>query len=148
MAGTQILLRNTGNYTIVDDEDAEYVNSFGTWYESDRGYAMKKTKINGKNVSLRLHRLIAKPPKGLVVDHINGNKLDNRRENLRCVSQAINSWNVERSDKHTKYELPKGISFDKEKGKYVASKTIRRRFDTLQEAINFTKESEELDYGR
>lgn len=42
---------------------------------------------------IRLHRLITNAPKGLVVDHINGNTLDNRRENLRVCTQKENTQN-------------------------------------------------------
>lgn len=145
MSGTRsILLENTGNFAIVDDEDYEYISSFGKWYENDGGYAIKKTRINGANVTIRMHRLLAQAPKGLVVDHINGNRLDNRKSNLRCVSQQINSWNRQNNDQHSVYELPYGISYDKSRNKYVATRTIRRRFDTLEEAVNFNKGSELL----
>jgi hypothetical protein len=40
-----------------------------------------------------MHRLILNPDKDLVIDHINGNGLDNRRENLRVVSRQINLFN-------------------------------------------------------
>ena len=149
MTGTKkILLRNTGHYAIVDAEDYDLVNSFGQWHESDSGYALKKTRINGQNVSIRMHRLIMKAEKGLAVDHINGKRLDNRKKNLRCVSDQINCWNREQKDLHTKYELPKGISYDAQRNKYVATKVLRRRFDSLEEAEKFTKESEVLDYDR
>lgn len=150
MSGTRrIPLRNTGHYAIVDKEDYELVSKFSPWYENDSGYAMKKTRIKGKNVSLRMHRLIMPAPDRLVVDHINGNRLDNRKDNLRCVAQQINCWNRERESwRHEKYDLPRGVTYDKSRRKYVATKVTRKRFDTLEEAINFTKESEELDYGR
>lgn len=150
MSGTKrIFLRNTGNYVIVDEDDYEKVDSYSPWYENDNGYAMKKTRAKGKNISLRMHRLIMSVPKGLVIDHINGDRLDNRKANLRCVGQQINCWNREQESwEHTKYDLPKGVTFDKNRKKYVATKTVRKRFDTLEEAINFTKESEKLDYGR
>lgn len=144
----KILLRNTGRYALIDDDDFELVNSFGAWYENDSGYAVKKTRIKGKNVSIRMHRLVMNPPRRLEVDHINGNRLDNRKNNLRCVSHQINIWNTKRDDLHKKYDLPKGVSYDKSRNKYVATKIIRKRFDTLEEAINFNKESEELDYVR
>lgn len=150
MAGTKaVLLRNTGHYAIVDEEDFQKVDKFSPWYENDQGYAVKKTRVKGKNLSIRMHALVNNTPKGLVTDHINGNRLDNRKENLRSVGQMINSWNSKNiGRKHTAYNLPKGISYDKSRNKYVSTKIIRRRFDTLEEAIKFNKESEELDYER
>ena len=149
MSGTKrIKLRNTGHYALIDEEDFGLVNKYGAWYESDGGYAMKKTRVDGKNVSIRMHRLVMCVPKGLVVDHINGNRLDNRKCNLRCVGQAVNAWNQIEMDKHTKYNLPPGITYDMTRNAYVASKTIRRRFKKLDDAIKFSKESEVLDYGR
>ena len=150
MSGTKTIpLRNTGHYAVVDEEDFQKVDQFSPWYENDQGYAVKKTKIKGKNLSIRMHALINNTPKGLVTDHINGDRLDNRKANLRCVGQQINCWNKKQeNDKHIKYDLPKGVTFDKSRNKYVATKIIRKRFDSLEEAINFTKESEELDYVR
>lgn len=46
-----------------------------------------------------LHRYIMKPPAGMVVDHINGNTLDNRRANLRIVTQAENAMNIHKRSK-------------------------------------------------
>ncbi len=141
MAGTKrILLENTGRYAIIDADDYEKVSAFGKWYENDSGYAMKKTRIKGKNVSIRMHRLINDTPAGLHTDHINGNRLDNRKANLRAVSAAINAWNKHKETRHTKYKnLPAGVSFDKSKNQYVASLVFRKRFRTLKEAIEFTQ---------
>lgn len=144
----KVLLKNTGNYAIIDDDDLERVEALSPWYENDSGYAMKKTRIKGKNVSIRMHAYINDTPKGLVTDHINGNRLDNRKSNLRCVSARINSWNADRQDRHTVYDLPFGVSFDKSRGKYVACKTVRKRFDTLEDAEKFVKQSERSIYGR
>ena len=150
MSGTKmVLLRNTGHYAVVDEEDFQKVDQLSPWYENDQGYAVKKTKIKGKNLSIRMHALVNNTPKGLVTDHINGDKLDNRKENLRSVGQMINSWNSKNIGReHTVYNLPKGVSYDKSRNKYVSTKTIRRRFGTLEEAIKFNKESEGLDYER
>lgn len=41
-----------------------------------------------------MHRLLAQPPKGMEVDHINGNRLDNRRENLRVVKRSLGNQNL------------------------------------------------------
>lgn len=146
----KVLLKNTGHYALVDDEDFDFVDKFSPWYENEQGYAVKKTRIKGKNLSIRMHALINNTPKGLVTDHINGKRLDNRKQNLRSVGQMINSWNKEqRKNLHTVYpDLPTGVSYDKNRNKYVGTKTVRRRFDTLAEAINFTKQSERTIYGR
>lgn len=150
MAGTKkVLLRNTGHYAIVDEEDFQKINQLGSWYENEQGYAIKRMKINGKNTTIRMHALINGTPKGLVTDHINGDRLDNRKANLRSVGQMINSWNADRTGReHTVYNLPKGVSFDKNRGKYVGTMTIRRRFDTLEEAVNFVNKSERRIYER
>lgn len=134
----EIELSNTGNIAFVDDDDYEKVVAFGRWYETDSGYAIKKTRIKGKSVSIRMHTMINDTPKGLQTDHINGNRLDNRKANLRSASAAMNSWNRHKDKEHRVYQaLPKGMSFDKSRNQYVATRTIRRRFNTMEEAAKF-----------
>jgi hypothetical protein len=134
----KILLQNTKNYALVDDDEYDNIIAFGAWYETDSGYAIKKTKRNGKNLSIRMHTLVNNTPIGLHTDHINGNRLDNRKANLRSVSAAVNSWNRHKDKDHRVYQdLPKGMSFDKSRNQYVATRTLRRRFNTMEEAVNF-----------
>ena len=136
----KILLENTGHYALVDNEDYEMVMAFGKWYENDKGYAIKRHMIDGKNKTIRMHALINDTPPGLVTDHINRNKLDNRRKNLRSVGVALNNWNS-RPRSHQKYDLPSGISYDKNRNKYYAQQTIRKRFDRLEDAVKFANKS-------
>lgn len=69
------------------------------WYRRD-GYAVAWfTQPEGGRKTIAMHRyiyaLVNGPiPKGMVIDHINGDKLDNRIHNLRCVTQRVNSWNL------------------------------------------------------
>ena len=61
------------------------------WFRDDQGYVAS----GGYNSTrFRLHHFLkGKPPQGLVTDHINRNKLDNRDENLRFVDKSTNGLN-------------------------------------------------------
>ena len=76
---------------LVDAVDYERVNRY-RWCAGRVGnqwYAYRKHY--GK--TLRMHQFIMNPPKGMVVDHANGNGLDNRRDNLRLCTKLENAWN-------------------------------------------------------
>jgi hypothetical protein len=77
-----------GKVAIIDDEDYELV-SLSKWHFHKRGYAV--TQRQGRQY--RLHQLIIQSRDGLMVDHINRDKLDNRRCNLRLVDKSVNNRN-------------------------------------------------------
>ena len=81
-------------FALVSPEDYDRVAKF-KWhtkvYPDGRKYAARS--IKGKPTTIRLHRFILNPPKGKVVDHINHNCLDNRRENLRIATRSENNAN-------------------------------------------------------
>ncbi len=82
-----------GKFTLVDDSDFEWLNSFIWSYH--QGYAERHTPtINGKRTIISIHKMLMNPPKGKEVDHINGNRNDNRRNNLRIVSYAGQARNA------------------------------------------------------
>jgi hypothetical protein len=56
-------------------------------------YAVACYVENGVKYNVKMHRLIMNPPEGMHVDHINGDGLDNRRENLRIVTPQQNCAN-------------------------------------------------------
>jgi len=74
-----------GAFALIDGCDKEIIEKH-TWYQNKNGYAL--TSINGRTVSM--HRLIMNCPNNLVVDHIDGHRLDNRRINLRICTQYQN----------------------------------------------------------
>lgn len=87
-----------GYITIVDDEDYELINrhKWKILRSRKRVYAARevgKTKVRGKWETMLLHRFLTKAKKGEYVDHINGNTLDNRKENLRIASNSQNLGN-------------------------------------------------------
>ena len=103
-------------------------------------YSSTKDGLNNK----RLHRIIMNCPDDKMVDHINMNKLDNRRENLRICSHQQNQYNT------TKYSNNKsgfkGVSFNKKRQKFEAQIRIDGKqkiigyFDTAEKAHEKYKE--------
>jgi hypothetical protein len=87
-----------GRQTIVSPEDFDLVAQH-RWYgffntTSKRWYAYADIKnADGKAERVYMHRLIMNAPRGLDVDHANGNSLDNRRSNLRLASRSQNQAN-------------------------------------------------------
>jgi len=83
-----------GLHAIVDAEDYEWLNQY-KWYAQP---APRKgtfyARRNCRGGAVLMHRMIMRPPKGKVVDHINGNGMDNRRCNLRICTPAENSRNA------------------------------------------------------
>lgn len=69
-----------------------------------------------------MHRVVNKTPKGLETDHINRNRLDNRKKNLRSVTSGQNKFN--RSGLN-------GISWNKTRGKWYAYITVNNKMINL-----------------
>lgn len=83
-----IPLGDGSSHAFVSREDWTTVRNFA-WHLDCQGYPASKRNGN----KIRMHTLIMNPPQGLVVDHINRDQLDNRRENLRIVHQVTNVRN-------------------------------------------------------
>jgi len=80
-----------GCFTLVSDEDFDLVNRF-TWHKTDHGYVRGRV---GNSLVL-LHCLILKKKnKKLKIDHIDGDRLNNTRENLRVVTSSTNNFFLE-----------------------------------------------------
>lgn len=108
-----------GVIAIVDDEDADLAEL--KWCTSSTGYA-KRIGPRPARKTIFLHQVIGDrigcPGPGLVRDHINGDTLDNRRPNLRWVSQSVNMHN-RRIPKNNKSGVL-GVSFNRTTAKWRA----------------------------
>ncbi len=94
---------SNGGVIVVDDDVYETVAAY-KWRRDARGYARRVTSQRGKEVTLMLHRVILGAVDGDVVDHVNGNPLDNRRQNLRLASLTQNRANVAKVRGSSRYK--------------------------------------------
>jgi hypothetical protein len=102
-----------GMVSIVDDEDFEYLNQW-RWTYTYNG----AVRFDTNHIIIYMHRFIMKTPKGMETDHINHNRLDNRRENLRICTIAENQHN---SLKHVDNTSGfKGVCWDKNRKRWYA----------------------------
>jgi hypothetical protein len=128
---------------LIDLEDVDKVKDM-KWYTS-HGYVLNKQNKQ------RLHRFIMNCPDGMVIDHINHNRLDNRKSNLRICTQHQNNMNQGIRNNNTSGII--GVSFDRQKNKWMAYITYNGRkihlgsFNTKEEAIQARKNAEIEYFG-
>ena len=139
-----------GKVAIVDEADAEMLSRY-RWCYLNVGYAARHERIDGKDRTILMHRFLLGASPEQLVDHINGNGLDNRRENIRLCTKADNQRNQRRNSKNTTGY--KGVSFDKARGKYIASIQVLGtqihlgRFSTAEEASKAYEEAASRYHG-
>lgn len=133
----EICLALSSAVAIVDDEDYEVLSGF-RWVLT-KGYATRSAlRSGGSDRSVSMHRQVMGFPAGLV-DHRHGNKLDNRRENLRVVDRSLNNFNRHVLDARNRSGVH-GVSWHVVDKKWVAQisrnnkKMFLGNFDDLQSA--------------
>lgn len=97
-------------FAIVDDEDFDFLSKY-KWYFTNSGYACHSAKKE------LMHCLIMGNPIE-DIDHINRNRLDNRKSNLRLATRSQNLFNRPKQ-KNNKSGF-KGVTFDKYRLKWIA----------------------------
>jgi hypothetical protein len=126
-------------HATVDDVDADLMQF--RWCRVRAGYAMRNANADdGTRRSIYMHREIMAlvHGDGLEVDHISGDKLDNRRANMRVVTHAENTQNITVGGRG--YSRHRGVTWDISRGKWLAQVTVRGqhhhlgRFDDEEDA--------------
>lgn len=143
-----------GKVALVDDEDYESVNQY-KWYANNDGktfYARRNIpKGPRRQETILLHRVILDAPKDMTVDHINGDGLDCRRENLRLATKMENNHNHRhKSNNKSGYT---GVFFRKDIEKWAASIGVENRrihlgmFSSPEEAAYAYDKAAKVYYG-
>jgi len=87
---------------MIDECDLDRVLNVGHWHGNwSKLAATYYVKSKKDSITISLHRFILNVTDGLIVDHINGNTLDNRRANLRICTHAENMQNRGHAHKHS-----------------------------------------------
>lgn len=104
--------------TVIDMDDLEKVQKYSgkwiaAWDPGTQSFYVQgnSSRRQGNRTTIRLHRLIADCPKGLQIDHINHDTLNNTQKNIRIVTPSENQQNA-RTRKGSKSGL-RGVYWDK-----------------------------------
>jgi len=144
--------RGQDKYLLIDNEKYDLVKKY-SWYLSSYGYAIAHHLGKGKNYKkIYAHLLIINCPKGMEIDHINHNKLDNRRRNLRICTRSQNQMN--------KIKLKNNISgftgviWDKQNKKFRAQIQVNKKhfhlglFETKEQAAEIYNQKAKYLFGQ
>lgn len=111
----KVIKLTKGFEAIVDDQDYELVSQYHWYFDK---YA--RGSVKGKKIGI--HNLIMNAQ---YIDHINGDKLDNRRANLRPCTNQQNQMNRGANKNNTSGY--KGVAYDKRRSKYSAQIRYNRK---------------------
>jgi hypothetical protein len=141
-----ITQKNGNKYNIlIDVEDIGLFNKYkiGLVY---KGNYRKYAKIRVKQKCIYLHRFILNPPSNMVIDHLNGNGLDNRKSNLRITNNAGNSIRRDKELMSNNKSGYRGVHWHKYSKKWIAAIQINKKvkylgyFNDPQKASNMFQE--------
>jgi hypothetical protein len=130
--------RNSQRFAALIDVADEATLAAHRWSMTSDGYAVREVWIGGKRLAVRMHRQILDlaPSDPRDVDHINGDKLDNRRANLRVCTRSQNMQNRQ----HRPARPYRGAAWDAQVNRWRAYAKLAKKqhhlgfYDTKEEA--------------
>ncbi len=141
--------KHPNTFTMVDDEDFEWLNQWKWGVGACKGKLRVSRSASNPRRPIKLHRAIMEAPDGVLVDHINGNTLDNSRTNLRLCNNSQNGCN-----KHARIGVVGFLGVYKRGARFYAQITIGFRkkkwlgvFDTAAEAALAYNEAAKIQHG-
>lgn len=141
MSRAHVPLTN-GMFATIDASDLAMVEGY-RWHampvrKGHGHYAYTSVSVDGKQTTIYMHRLITGAGKGLIVDHVNGDGLDNTQANLRVGTQAQNMANASIRPQNTSGYI--GVTWRSDSRNWKAQIQVNGRcislgsFDTAEEA--------------
>jgi hypothetical protein len=134
------LITINGYKAIVDDSDYERLVKYRWYYlntSKHKKYLMANRVVEGHKF---LHRFVLNAPEGKVVDHIDGNTLDNRKCNLQICNQNTNMQKANayrpRKNRHGIRSEYKGVSWNDERNKWSAGIMVNGKWKSLGYFMN------------
>lgn len=115
-----------GRLMLIDEADIHRLGPF-KWHVATNGYARRDvSRFHDPAEFVYVHRLVMglKDGDGKIVDHINRDRLDNRRANLRLATASENNRNTTRTWGSSPY---RGVSWDPRRGKWRATGKLADR---------------------
>lgn len=148
-----------GMYVTVDDEDFEFLNQF-SWSLSSKGYAAAYIPVKFKhkygNTNIQMQRMLMwdSVSNGQIVDHINRDKLDNRKENLRICNMSESNMNrgvIHFKKRQNIVSSYKGVWWDKTKWRSAITVNGRKiylgRFNVEKDAAVAYNNAAKIYFG-
>lgn len=146
VAGNETLIASrNGHIILIDTEDLPIAQQIpGLWTATKDGHNRRTRYATGRTADgrrVKLHRLIMDAKQGELVDHIDTDGLNNRRANLRLVTQQQNQQNRPGANRNSKSGI-RGVYYHAQRGKWIAtckSAVLKKlvwlgSFDTAEEA--------------
>ena len=109
-----------GKVALVDDDDFEELNQYKWYVHNEHGYfyAARGMLVEGKVKTIRMHRQIMNAFDAILIDHKDGNGLNNQRYNIRVCTYAENAYN-QKIKKHS--SIFKGVGWREVRKRWRAS---------------------------
>lgn len=145
----KIFFFNTDTFTKIDSDDYEKVKDI-CWTLGSNGYVYGRLR-GYKNKQVLLHNFLMNPPKGMEIDHLFGDTLDNRQKMLRIVTSSQNNMN--KGEQSNNSSGHRGVHYHKQAQKWWAyiNKEGHRYdlglFESFEEAVTTRKEAEIKFFG-
>ena len=131
-----------GDKFIFDKEDFDLIKDY-YWYIDVRGYVVSSPSRNNNHI--KMHRLIMGNPKECMIDHINRERNDNRKCNLRLADAKLNSHNRSVGKNNKSGYL--GVSKEGNKWRVEISNKYIGAYDTYEEAVEARRKAELEHWG-